>query len=758
MISNYGALAGAQLGATTSIRKLFAHAIVGALVLSTAAAIARAQDSTVRHSPPVAPVRPVTDDYFGTKVVDNYRYFEDLKNPDVQNWMKAQADYTRQTLDSLPGYPALLERVDELSTSYPAAVSDVQIVGGRYYSLRRPQGAQSPKLYVRDGLKGDDRLLIDPEKLSTGTQAHLSIHGYRPSPDGRYIAYQLAAGGSEEGVLLIYDAVAGKDLPETADRAGGDSFWRADSRSFFYQRGQKMEPGMPKTAKFENGRVYLHVLGRAFDDDPPIFGRGVSDAIAMTPIGFPEIVTAPGSRYAIAFVRPGTDPRLRVYAAPVETIKDGKTRWRAVAASYDDQYISSDDYVTPGIVLAGDNLYWLSRKNAPHGEILELDLARADSKPQAVVAQGDLPISAVYGGRDAIYWRVNDAGVNSIHRLLLAKGAKPEVLKLPYAGDVADVSTNATGSDVALLTFSYLRSPTYLGIDPQTGALGDDGLQPAGPYDHPDDLTVEEVRVKSWDGTLVPLSIIHKKGMPLDGNNLTRIEGYGAYGISIPSLYVPTMRAWYDRGGIIAFAHVRGGGELGEAWHKAGFQATKPNTWKDFIACAQYLVDHHYTRPAKLFGRAGSAGGILIGRAIEERPDLFAAAVIDVPAADMLRTETTADGPYNIPEFGSVGTESGFKALYAMSPYAHVQDGINYPAVLITTGINDPRVAAWEPAKFAARLQAATASDKPVLLRVDYDAGHGFDATRRQGDLYSADMYAFALWQLGDPAFQPRRK
>ncbi len=220
------------------------------------------------------------------------------------------------------------------------------------------------------------------------------------------------------------------------------------------------------------------------------------------------------------------------------------------------------------------------------------------------------------------------------------------------------------------------------------------------------------------------------------------------------------MRAWYDRGGMIAFAHVRGGGELGEAWHKAGFQATKPNTWKDFIACAQYLVDRQYTRPAKMFGWAASAGGILIGRAIEERPDLFAAAVIDVPAADMLRIRDHGRTvPFNIPEFGSVKTEAGFKALYAMSPYAHVQDGIKYPAVLITTGINDPRVAAWEPAKFAARLQAATASGKPVLLRVDYDAGHtGIDATRRQRDLEIADMFAFALWQTGDPGFQPKTK
>ena len=708
--------------------------------------------------PPAAPVRPVTDDYFGTKVVDNYRWMEKLDDPEMQRWTKAQTEYTRQMLDTLPGYPALLERVHELTTSYPAAVSDVQIVGGRYYSLRRPANAQSPKLYVRDGIKDEDRLLIDPEEIPGNDKSHYSISGYRPSPDGRYIAYQLAAGGSEDGVLHIYDPQAGKDLPEIADRAYGYApFWREDSRSFFYSRGQRLEPGIPKTAKYDNMRVYLHVLGRSFDDDPPILGRGVADTpIAMTPIEGAEIVTAPGSRYAIAFVSPGTDPRLRVYAAPVDAIRDGKVAFRAVAPRYDDQYIGGDN--RPFVIaLRGDTLYWLSRKNAPHGEILKLDLTRADSKPKVVVAQGDLPISAVYAGRDAIYWRVNDAGANSIHRLLLANDAKPEEVKLPYAGDVADVSTDATGSEVAVLTYSYLRAPTYLGIDPQTAALGDDGLQPAGPYDHPDDLTVEEVRVKSWDGTLVPLSIVHKTGMPLDGGNLTEIDGYGAYGISESPFYVPAMRAWYDRGGVLALAHVRGGGELGEAWHKAGFQATKPNTWKDFIACAQYLVDHHYTRPAKLFGQAVSGGGILIGRAIEERPDLFAAAVANVPDADMLRTETTADGPYSIPEFGSVRTESGFKALYAMSPYAHVQDGIKYPAVLITTGINDPRVAAWIPAKFAARLQAATASDKPVLLRVDYDAGHGgIGATRRQRELNTADIYAFALWQTGDPEFQPK--
>jgi hypothetical protein len=364
-------------------------------------AIALVSTRAYPQVPQPAPVRPVTDDYFGTKVVDNYRYFEDLGNPEVQKWMKAQADYTRATLDALPGRAALLKRIAELEESRLAQVGGLQIVGGRYYTLRTPSGASSAKLYVRDGVNGEDHLLIDPEKLSTGQQAHLTIDGYRPSPDGRYVAYQLAAGGSEESVLHILDVQSGRDLAETADRAYGLApFWRADSKSFFYRRGQKLEPEMPKTAKYQNGRVYLHRLGRAFDDDPPILGRGVGDpGIALTPPDWIEIVTAPGSHYAIAFVSPGTDPGLRVYAALVDAVQDGKTVWRPVAATYDDQYIgglySGGDSDYP-VALTGDTLYWLSRKDAPRGRILKLDLAHPRSKPEIVVPQGELPISEVY--------------------------------------------------------------------------------------------------------------------------------------------------------------------------------------------------------------------------------------------------------------------------------------------------------------------------------------------------------------------------
>ncbi|HEX5409409.1 MAG TPA: prolyl oligopeptidase family serine peptidase [Gemmatimonadaceae bacterium] len=729
----------------------FAMALLGTALLASAA--------FAQAAPPVAPIRPVTDDYFGTKVVDNYRYFENLKDPEVQTWMKAQADYTRQTLDALPGYPALLARVAALDASQPAQVSGVQIVAGKYYTLRTPAGAQSPKLYVRDSLTGADRLLIDPEQLSAGSHTHLSILGYRPSPSGHYIAYQVAAGGSEEPTLHVYDARAGKDLPETADRTYGDpANWRSDETSFFYFRGQKLEAGAPATEKYENGRVYLHVLGRPFDDDPPILGAGISDAaIALTPREHSEVFTAAGSRYALAIVR-GAGSGTRVYAAPLATVRDRRTAWRPIAASYDDQYVASESEIWASAALAGDTLYWLSGKDAPRGRILRLDLASANSKPEVVVPQGELPFSAVYAARDAIYWRVSDAGVNSVRRLRVARGAQPETLRLPYAANIVGVSTDASSDAVVLSAASWLRAPAYLSADARTLNTAVTDLQPAGPYDRPDDLEAEEVRVKSWDGTLVPLSIVHRKGLELDGNNPATVVGYGAYGLSSSPHYEPWRRIWYERGGLLATCHVRGGGELGEAWHHAGFQVTKPNTWRDFIACAQYLIDHKYTSPRKLVGIAVSAGGIMIGRAIEERPDLFAAAIAGYPAADMLRFETTSNGPGNMSEFGTVKTEAGFKALYAMSPYANVKDGVKYPAMLIATGINDHRVAPWIPAKFAARLEAATASGKPVLLSVDYDAGHGGMGgfTTRQVDTLHADELGFELWQTGDPAFQPR--
>jgi prolyl oligopeptidase len=258
------------------------------------------------------------------------------------------------------------------------------------------------------------------------------------------------------------------------------------------------------------------------------------------------------------------------------------------------------------------------------------------------------------------------------------------------------------------------------------------------------------VRVKSYDGTLIPMAIVYKRGIKHDGTNPTLLISYGAYGITSTEPYFnPSSLAWLERGGVLAMAGVRGGGEYGEEWHLAGKGQTKPNTWKDFIACAEYLVAQRYTSPAHLAGQGGSAGGILVGNAMIERPDLFGAAVDQVGLNNPLRAETTPNGVPNIPEFGSVKTEAGFKALLAMDAYTKVKDGARYPAVMLTTGINDPRVEPWMSAKMAARLQAASASGRPVLLRVDYDAGHSIGSTKTQMNEQLADIYSFLFQQLG---------
>jgi prolyl oligopeptidase len=296
---------------------------------------------------------------------------------------------------------------------------------------------------------------------------------------------------------------------------------------------------------------------------------------------------------------------------------------------------------------------------------------------------------------------------------------------------------------------SWTKSTAYFAYDPKARTAVDTTLVPPVLIDM-SGIETSTVRVKSHDGTMVPLVILYKRGLKRNGTNPTLLNGYGAYGIvNTEPFFASNFLPWLERGGVVALAGVRGGGEYGEDWHLAGKEKTKPNTWKDFIACAEYLINEKYTSAEHLAGQGGSAGGILIGNSIVDRPDLFGAAIDQVGDNNALRFEITSNGVPNIPEFGSVTTEEGFKALLAMDAYHKVKDGVKYPAVLLTTGINDPRVEPWMSAKMAARLQAATTSDKPVLLRIDYDAGHGFGSTKRQRNEQAADIYAFLFQQLG---------
>jgi prolyl oligopeptidase len=694
----------------------------------------------------VAPIENVTNTYFGMAVIDPYRYLENLSDPKVAAWMKAQNDYTRSLLDRIPGRKALLARIQELDNAVAARVEDVRrLPDGRYFYLKRLPQDNMFKLYVREGLTGKEKLLFDPEKFAKAAGKPFAINYYEPSQNGNYVACGLSAGGSEDAVIHVLETAAGKEVDKPIDRAqfGGVS-WRRDGKSFFYNRLQKMESGMPETARYEKSRVYLHVIGAEADEEPPVFGYEVSPLVTMDLADDPFINTMPGCKYALGVIEHGTRQELTLYVAPLASVGKPNTPWQKICDVEDD---------ITDFAVKGKEIFLLTHKDAPRFKIITTSLAKPDlAAAGTIVPANDAVITGLAAAKDALYVQLRDGGIGRLLRVPFHGKAEP--VKLPFDGSVSLMAMDSRLDGTLLDMATWTKAGQIYAYDPRTKTITNTGLQPLGKFDAPDDLESVEVKAKSYDGEMIPLSIVYIRGIKLDGSNPALLWGYGAYGISQDPSFGPVLLAWCEKGGVFAIAHVRGGGEYGEDWYKGGYKQTKPDTWKDFIACAEYVIENKYASPSKLAGTGGSAGGILIGRAITERPDLFGAAIIQVGCLDMLRIETTPNGVPNIPEFGSVKTEDGLKELYEMSSYAHVRDGTNYPAVMLTTGINDPRVEPWQSAKMAARLQAATTSGKPILLRVDYEAGHGIGSTKKQNEEQRADTWSFLLWQFGLPGFQ----
>ncbi len=748
--------------------RLFPASLLALLVLLAIGGLARVWSQSTNPSlqsasmkptssaPPVAPIRPVTDDYYGTKITDNYRYMENLKDPEVQAWMKAQDDYTRATLASISGREKLLARVRLFDQTVPATTA-ARLPGDVYLIRKRLATGNVYKLYVRHGLDGDDRLLVDPETVKLVTAANQgkgtnAILGSTPSSDARYVAVAIAPGGSENDTEIhVFETASGRETGDVVLRAeGGATGWLRSDHAFLYMRLQTLPPGAPVTEIEQKVRTYLHVLGTDATKDPAVFGYGVVPTISVDPAYFAAAETSPNSDYALGMINSGVSPNSAFYIESVSDIGKTNTAWRKIADFSDD---------VADVEMHGDDLYILSYKNALRYKVMRTSARHPDlATAETVIPESQAVVTSISTAQDALYVQLLDGGIGRVLRV--PYGPKPQVqeVALPFRGSVDGLQTDPRLPGGLLYMESWTRAYQIYAYDPQSNAVTNTKIQPTGPYDHPGNIESVEVKARSYDGAMVPLSIIYPKSAKLDGSNPTWLDGYGSYGITSNAYFDPKLLAWYEQGGIYAECHVRGGGEYGEGWHLAGKGATKPNTWRDFIACAQYLIDHKYTSPARLAGSGTSAGGILIGRAITSRPDLFAAAIDWVGASDMLRIETTANGVPNIPEFGSVRTKAGFDALYAMSAYAHIKDHTPYPAVLFMTGANDPRIDPWQMDKMAARMQAATSSGRPVLLRVNYAGGHQIiGGTEEETQRVYADQMSFLLWQFAAPGFQQQK-
>jgi len=679
---------------------------------------------------PATPKTPVTDEYHGMKVVDDYRWLEAGASPAVREWSAQQNARTRAYLDPLPMRASIVESLNHLYKSEAVRFESLTFRGGVLFAMETQPPKLQPLLVTL--ASPDDpasaRAIADPNAIDpTGGT---SIDFYVPSLDGKLVAVSLSKGGSEDGSVSVFEVATGKQLPDTIPRvngatAGGSVAWNSDATGFWYTRYP--HPGERAEADLDfYQQIYFHRLGTPASDDQYAFGKE-----------FPRIAevalqTSDDGKFVLARVANGDGGDFLHYMMN----PDG--RWH--------QITRLSDQVSKAAFAPDGSLYVLSHKDAPMGKILQLPGPNHSlGNAKTVVTPGRSSIDGFLPVGTHLYVRYMAGGPS---KLVDKESAKPErTVEIPPVSSVGEL-VGVTAGQVLFENESYVDPPAWYRYDPASGQVKRTALAETSPANFADVEVLRQMAI-SKDGTHVPMNIIRRKGTKLDGSNPTLLTGYGGYAISMSPDFSPRVRLWLDHGGVWVVANLRGGAEFGEAWHEQGRLTKKQNVFDDFIACAETLIKMKYTTAEKLAIEGGSNGGLLMGAALVERPDLFHAVVSHVGIYDMLRVETFPNGTFNVTEFGTVKEAEQFQALYAYSPYHHVKDGVDYPAVLFLTGDNDGRVDPMNSRKMTARLQAATHSNRPIFLRTSSSSGHGFGTALNERIEQDADVFSFLFDQLG---------
>lgn len=692
---------------------------------------------SIDTKPPAAQIKPVVETLWGRKITDDYRYMEAL-DPSTIVWMKAQGAYTRSVFDGIKPLAQLKSDVARFSASFGLIQGYVRFGARGFYEERAP-GSDNFDLMVSDG--AGVRKIVDVAALRSANGGKpFAINYFLASPDGGKVAVGISEGGSEDAAITVYDSAGGAKIAGPIDRAQfGATSWSDDSKLLYFIRLQKTAANAPPTDK------YLNATADAWDlksEPVAILGASLGHGPAITPVEAPAIAISVGAPMAAALAINGVQNELAMWLAPASKVSDPKVTWT--------KFITRDDDVT-NVDMRGPEIFLLSHKGSPTFQVLSVRAGQPLSSAVTLVpAQADRVIEGIHVGSDALYVLARHGAYSQLLRIPTGSTSIEEVA-LPFRGHIDEAFTDPRTPGVTIKLSSWVVPPTEYVFSATSKSFSDLKVGVHGDI-AASDYVVSDLDAKAADGTMVPLSLVQPKAAK--GTQVTIIEAYGSYGISDLADFSVRRAAAMRKGITYGLCHVRGGGELGEQWRLGGKDANKHNTWGDLIACSEYLIARGITTKAKLFILGGSAGGITMGRSLTERPDLFAGVLDLVPSANTLRAEFTAGGPANIPEFGTITNASGLANLYDMDSIQHVKKGTQYPAVMITTGLNDPRVAPWEPAKFAAALQASGTAN-PVLLRIDAEAGHGIGSTKTQTDGLSADTIAFVFWRAGVPEWQP---
>lgn len=704
------------------------HAARSILALALLAATAAA--------PPPAPVEPVTDDYYGTRIVDPYRWMESGKDPRWMPWLKAQADATRASFDTMPARAAFLADAKALSGEV-TVVQKVVAVGDTRFAQRRDAGAEDSLLYARTG-RGPERVLIDPAKLVGPDQV---LDWWQVSPQGRYVAAGISKRGSEASVMHIVDVATGRLLPERIPNTDYAIVgWLPDNSGFTYLTfvGEKGQPSY-----YVNNQPRLHLIGQPVSADRPLIDRA-KPPVPVRPDQFVAVAPQDGSTTAVLGVWDGRSESA-LYRTDLAALRAGRPAWTLVH-DFDD-LITSDS-------IAGDRLWMVSRKGNSNGRLLLTSATRPDlAGAKAIPLPGEPAIDRILSLRSSVLVQTIEGGQSGLWRVTPAGVATR--IALPVEGTVRWIEGQAT-SDTAYISLAGWFAPSRVFELSGDNRFTDLGMVKAPPALDPARYEARSFTATARDGTKVPYTVLARKGVALDGRNPVLLEAYGSYGYAYTPGYQSQRIPFLDRGGVFVAANVRGGGEFGRAWHYAGKAETKANTWRDAIDVAEALVKTGVTTPGRMTLLGTSAGGVMVGQAINERPDLFNGAIANVGFMNPIRYVSEQNFA-DIQEWGGpIADAKSFKTMYDLDPYEHIKPGTRYPATLVISGLNDPRAATFHGAKYAARLAAATTSGEPVFLRIDFGAGHGMGSTRTQLDELWTDLYAFALWRGGRAEFAPR--